>query len=64
MLAQPVLTEWLAGAFEQVSKWRRRDLAALAQTFQGDDQRAFQAWRDAHRGGLTRKLLGERQAEA
>jgi hypothetical protein len=64
VLAQPVLTEWLAGAFEQVSKWRRRDLAALAQTFQGDDQRAFQAWRDAHRGGLTRKLLGERQAEA
>jgi len=66
MLAQPVLTEWLAGAFEQVSNWRRRDLAALGQTFEGDDRlaRSFRAWRDAHRGTLTRKLLGERREEA
>jgi GTPase-associated protein 1, N-terminal domain type 2/GTPase-associated protein 1, C-terminal domain/GTPase-associated protein 1, middle domain len=66
VLAQPVLTEWLAGAFEQVSKWRRRDLAALGQAFEGDGQLAqsFQAWRDAHRGALTRKLLGPRDKEA
>ena len=60
VLAQPVLVEWLSGAFEQVTKWRRRDLAALGQTFEGDEQlaRSFRAWRDAHRGALTRKLLG------
>ena len=60
VLAQPVLAEWLSGAFEQVTKWRRRDLAALGQTFEGDEQlaRSFRAWRDAHRGALTRKLLG------
>jgi len=66
VLAQPTLTEWLAGAFEQVSKWRRRDLAALGQAI-GDDgplARAFQAWRDAHRGTLTRKLRGPRDKEA
>ena len=64
VLAQPVLTEWLAGAFEQVSKWRRRDLTALGQAFDGDGPLAasFQAWRDAHR--RTRKLLGPRDKEA
>ncbi len=64
VLAQPVLTEWLAGAFEQVSKWRRREVAALGQAFDGDGPLAtsFQAWRDAHR--RTRKLLGPRDKEA
>jgi GTPase-associated protein 1, N-terminal domain type 2/GTPase-associated protein 1, C-terminal domain/GTPase-associated protein 1, middle domain len=64
VLAQPVLTEWLAGAFEQVSKWRRRDLATLGQAFEGDGPlaKSFQAWRDAHR--RTRKLLGPRDKEA
>jgi len=66
MLAKPFLTERLASAFEQVSNWRRRDLAALGQTFEDDDRlaRSFRAWRDAHRGTLTRKLLGERREEA
>jgi len=65
VLAQPVLVEWLAGVFEQVSRWRRRDLAALGQTFEDDDQlaRSFRAWRDAHRGVLTRRLLSEKREE-
>ena len=58
--APPQLREWLTGCFEQVRRWRRRDLNALAQALDGDADlaRSFKAWRDAHRGRLARKLLG------
>lgn len=56
---RPTLTKWLDAAFEQVSKWRHRDVTALGQVLAADGlAQSFQAWRDAHRGGLTRKLLG------
>jgi hypothetical protein len=60
VLAQPLLTEWLAASFEQVRKWHRRDLSALAQVLENDAGMAqsFKAWRDAHRGVLARKFLG------
>ncbi len=52
--------ERLAASFEQVRKWPRRDLNALAQGLENDAGMAgpFRAWRDAHRGGLARRLLG------
>jgi hypothetical protein len=58
--AKPMLTEWLTASFEQVRRWRRRDLGALAQALENDAELAqsFRTWRDAHRGALARKILG------
>ena len=58
--AQPLLNEWLTASFEQVHKWRRRDLNSLAQALENDVGMAqpFKAWRDAHRGAMARKFLG------
>jgi GTPase-associated protein 1, N-terminal domain type 2/GTPase-associated protein 1, C-terminal domain/GTPase-associated protein 1, middle domain len=57
MFAQPLLNEWLTTSFEQVRKWHRRDLSALAQALENDAEvaRSFRDWRDAHRG-LARKI--------
>jgi hypothetical protein len=55
----PALAQWLGGPFDQVGSWRRRDVIALGQLLEEDGLAdAFQAWRDTHRGPLTRKLLG------
>lgn len=55
----PALAQWLGGPFEQVGTWRRRDAIALGQRLEENGLAdAFQAWRDTHRGPLTRKLLG------
>jgi hypothetical protein len=60
VFAQPQFGEWLTTSFEQVRKWHRRDLSALAQALENDAGMAqpFKAWRDAHRGALARKFLG------
>jgi hypothetical protein len=60
VLAQPALTEQLTAAFEQVRRWRRRDLGALARALAGDEDMAelFQAWREERRSGLARRLFG------
>lgn len=60
VLAQPALTEQLTAAFEQVRRWRRRDLGALARALAGDEEMAqlFQAWREEQRSGLARRLFG------
>jgi hypothetical protein len=56
---QPAVAGQLAIAFEEVSRWRRRDLIALGQAIADDGlAESFQAWRDGHRRVLTRKLLG------
>ena len=57
VFAQPLLNEWLTTSFEQVRKWHRRDLSALAQALENDAEvaRSFRDWRDAHRG-LARKI--------
>jgi hypothetical protein len=60
VFAQPQFGEWLTMSFEQVRKWHRRDLNALAQALENDAgmTQPFKAWRDARRGTLARKLLG------
>jgi hypothetical protein len=60
VLAQPALTEQLTAAFEQVRRWRRRDLGALARALAGDEEMAwlFQAWREEQRSGLARRMFG------
>jgi hypothetical protein len=60
LLGQAGLQQRLTESFEQVRKWPRRDLNALAQMLENDPGMAgpFRAWRDAHRGGLARKFLG------
>jgi hypothetical protein len=60
VLAQPTLTERLTAAFEQVRRWRRRDLGTLARALAGDEDMAqlFQAWREEQRSGLARRLFG------
>ena len=60
MLGHPGFHERLAGCFEQVRKWPRRDLNTLGQLLENDPGMPgpFRAWRDAHRGGLARKILG------
>lgn len=60
VFAQPQFGEWLTMSFEQVRKWHRRDLSALAQALENDAgmTQPFKAWRDARRGTLARKLLG------
>jgi hypothetical protein len=67
VLAQPALTERLTAAFEQVRRWRRRDLGTLARALADDEDMAqlFQAWREEQRSGLARRLFGagNRQGE-
>ena len=60
MLGQAGLQQRLTESFDRVRKWPRRDLNALAQTLDHDPGMAglFRVWRDAHRGGLARKILG------
>ena len=60
MLGQAGLQQRLTESFDQVRKWPRRDLNALAQMLDHDPGMAglFRVWRDAHRGGLARKILG------
>jgi hypothetical protein len=60
VFARPLLNEWLTTSFEQVRKWHRRDLNALAQALENDAGmvQSFKAWRDTHRGALARKILG------
>ncbi len=65
MLDQADLAQRLAESFDQVRRWPRRDLNTLAQMVEGDPgmARPFRAWRDARRGGLTRKIRGGPPAE-
>jgi hypothetical protein len=60
MLGQPGLHQRLTESFEQVRTWPRRDLSTLAKMLENDSGMAgpFRLWRDAHRGGLARKILG------
>lgn len=60
MHGQAGLQRRLTESFDQVRKWPRRDLNALAQMLDHDPGMAglFRVWRDAHRGGLARKILG------
>jgi hypothetical protein len=60
MLGQPGLHQRLTESFEQVRTWPRRDLSTLAKMLENDPGMAgpFRLWRDAHRGGLARKILG------
>jgi GTPase-associated protein 1, N-terminal domain type 2/GTPase-associated protein 1, C-terminal domain/GTPase-associated protein 1, middle domain len=60
MLGQPGLQQRLTESFEQVRTWPRRDLSTLAKMLENDPGMAgpFRLWRDAHRGGLARKILG------
>ena len=60
ILGQPGFQQRLTASFDQVRKWSRRDLNTLAQMLESDPGMAgsFRAWRDAHRGGLARKILG------
>jgi GTPase-associated protein 1, N-terminal domain type 2/GTPase-associated protein 1, C-terminal domain/GTPase-associated protein 1, middle domain len=57
--AQPRLTQSLAAAFDQVRRWRRQDLGALAGILDRDAETAqsFQTWRDTHTGGRRRRLF-------
>ena len=60
LTAEPVLSDQLTAAFEQVRSWRRRDLGILAQAWPDDSRtaQAFRTWREARRGPLARRLLG------
>ena len=60
VINQPALTDRLPAAFEQVRRWRRRDLGVLARALADDEEMAqlFQAWRDEQRSGLARRLFG------
>jgi hypothetical protein len=60
VIDQPALTDRLPAAFEQVRRWRRRDLGVLARALADDEEMAqlFQAWRDEQRSGLARRLFG------
>jgi hypothetical protein len=56
VLAQPVLSEAMAAALEQVRHWSRHDLGALAQSM-GDNAElaeSFRTWRKARRGERAR----------
>jgi hypothetical protein len=60
VIAQPALRQELSAAFEQVCRWRRRDVGVLARTMENDSRTAelFRKWRDEQRGGRTRRLFG------
>jgi GTPase-associated protein 1, N-terminal domain type 2/GTPase-associated protein 1, middle domain len=64
--SQPELAHQLAAAFEQVNHWRRRELGNVGHFLSGNPLVAqqFQVWRESHRGGLARKLLGGRPGPA
>jgi hypothetical protein len=64
--ARPELADQLKASFEQVRDWHRRDLGYLGNLLSGNPAVAqqFQAWRESHRGGLARKLLGGRMGPA
>ncbi len=63
---RPELADQLKAAFERVRDWHRRDLGYLGSLLSGNPALAqqFQAWRESHRGGLARKLLGGRMGPA
>lgn len=64
--AQPELAGQLTAAVEPVHQWNRRELSFIRRLLSGNPsaQRHFQRWRDSHRGGLARKLLGDRPGMA
>ena len=57
---QPVLSEQLSTALDQVRTWRRRDIGAVARVLEPDDDQAqsFQKWREEQRTRLGRRLFG------
>ena len=60
VLAQPALSEAMAAALEQVRRWSRHDLGALAQSM-GDNAElaeSFRTWRKGRRGERARRLFG------
>ena len=64
--ARPELADQLTAAVEPVHDWNRRELSFVKRLLSGNPaaQRHFQKWRDSHRGGLARKLLGDRPGMA
>jgi hypothetical protein len=64
--ARPDLADQLTAAVEPVHDWNRRELSFVKRLLSGNPaaQRHFQKWRDSHRGGLARKLLGDRPGMA
>lgn len=60
VLAQTTLSERLMTALEQVRRWSRRDLSALAQSMGNDAwlAQSFRRWQKARRGGWPSKRLG------
>ena len=67
VVRQPALAERLRAAFEQVRRWHRRDLGALARALERDGLgQSFAAWRSEQQGGLARRLFGadRRRGEA
>jgi GTPase-associated protein 1, N-terminal domain type 2/GTPase-associated protein 1, C-terminal domain/GTPase-associated protein 1, middle domain len=60
--AQTELVDQLTAAVEPVHDWHRRELAFVKHLLSGDPaaERQLNKWREGHRGGLARKLLGGR----
>jgi hypothetical protein len=67
VVRQPALEQQLRAPLEQVRRWRRRNLAALARALQRDGLgQSFQDWRGEQEGGLARRIFGveRRRGEA
>ena len=65
--ARPDLANQLKAAFEQVHDWPRRELSYIGSHLLSGNPtvaRQFKQWRESHRGGLARKLLGGRPGMA
>jgi hypothetical protein len=64
--ARPELADQLTVAAEPVHDWHRRELSFVKRLLSGNSaaERHFHKWRDSHRGGLARKLLGGRPGMA
>jgi hypothetical protein len=64
--ARPELVDQLTAAVEPVHDWHRRELAFVRHLLSGDPaaERQLHKWREGHRGGLARKLLGGRPGMA
>ena len=64
--AQPELVHQLTVAAEPVREWSRGDLAFVKRLLSANPaaERQFRKWRESHRGGLARKLLGGRSGTA
>jgi hypothetical protein len=64
--ARPELADQLTVAVEPVHDWGRRELSFVKRLLSGNPaaERHFQKWRESHRGGLARKLLGGRPGMA